>query len=727
MKVQQLIYTSVLYSLSDVSKGLVNQPGYRIYSCSEKLTREEINEAVRFAGYKLPKSLADKEYSQVPSDPEVPEQFPKVYRSFKLSNGKQAIVQSSFAGVDYQGQRGNFFSHMFIIEDPPAGFRPEEYIGSPDFRTYLTEKEVYRQIVKYLPELDSIRKRPEFSAVVEEFISGHKDELSYLWERYMTALTKGKNLCICAATVSDAQLYVMALKSLLPSEIPSGFSTFNIYIPSEKHREINLHATVSGQNNITAESIKMHRSCIWADMTGTDFSGTLPQLAVDTPIKRLHEIYAKYKFDTAQKLAAYLDTLDGVSGVGARLVKLHSICGDEVFRDRALELYDNLGSEELSAVRFDIICCMYERLTLFGDKAGDISARFLKTAYEKMCIGDDFNAEPYFSDDMAAERGKYVKNSINDIFAVMDRYKKTLGPSNKLMLLRSLSLMKQSSWAGTWKEFAGSEKNLSFLVQMAADVVIQHGTPVTFTAPAVWTKQEICEMIAYFHAGTELDAVKAACANFILADRSLNWEKYGVEFTSRLKTEREEKAFFNTLRRRLRDVGYTPYTGNTYLSLRQEIEEEYAKGATPSLFDRLMLAYYAWLDAPPPEKYNTAAELRRLLLEIKKEQKTLYDFLIPKLALEIMDSPGERQEEIIDAQTMCPSFWNWFLIGYRRNCADPIKENVYSHVYLANRRQLASVPNRRALRREFSHAVKAEHEEYYDREQTEGKGQDDDE
>lgn len=709
LKIYQLIYTSVLYSLSDVSKGLVNQPGYRVYSCSEKLTKEEINEVVRYASYRLPRSEENSVYSKVPSDPEVPEKFPKTFRSFKMKNGKTALIQSVFAGYDYTGKPGNFFAHVLIVENPPAGFRPEQYIGSPDFRTHLTEKEAYRQIVKYLPELKMLRRQEDFDTRIDEFIKGHKDEVSYLWEKYMYTLSKGKNLCIAAETESDAQLYIMALKTLLPCEIDSGFSTYNVYMPSDKHREINLHATILGKNNITQDSINMHKSCVYVDMSDTDFTQTMPQIVIDMPLEKLHKAYAKYRLDTPQKLDAWLDSYDGVSAVGMKLMRILKICGEKAFADRALELYAKIDKEEMSAIRFEIIRCMYERIDLFPQQAETLSKRFLKTSVEKLCIGDDFDIEPYFTDELSELRGGYSKSSLRDIMEVLRRYYPTMGGSQKLLILRSWALIKQAQKYGSWKEFlGGNDDYLSVFVQTAADVMIQYGVPVTFSAPSMWTPRELCEMIAYFDAGTENEAVKSACFNYIISNQDMDWEHLGVEFTSRLKTDREDKAFFDNLHRRLKLVGYTPYSGGSYTDLRMEIEEEAAKGRATSLFTRLMIEYYSWLDAVPMEKKESARRVKNLLLRIKKEQPKLYDFLIPKFAIEVLDSQSNYQEEIITSETMCPSFWNWFLIGYRRKSDDVQTQNVYQHVYLANRSKLAQAPNRNLLRREFAHAVKAE-------------------
>lgn len=57
MKVYQLIYTSVQHSLSDPELGLVNQSGLRVFSCTQGLTKQNIDETIRFATYRLPKTM----------------------------------------------------------------------------------------------------------------------------------------------------------------------------------------------------------------------------------------------------------------------------------------------------------------------------------------------------------------------------------------------------------------------------------------------------------------------------------------------------------------------------------------------------------------------------------------------------------------------------------------------------------------------------------------------
>lgn len=115
MKVYQLIYTSVQHSLSDPELGLVNQSGLRVFSCTQGLTKQNIDETIRFATYRLPKNNEIK-YTQTPCDPTVPELFPKIFRTFRLSDGRYVAMQISYAGYDFDGQPGNVFAlHLYLM------------------------------------------------------------------------------------------------------------------------------------------------------------------------------------------------------------------------------------------------------------------------------------------------------------------------------------------------------------------------------------------------------------------------------------------------------------------------------------------------------------------------------------------------------------------------------------------------------------------------------------
>lgn len=208
MKVYQLIYTSVQHSLSDPELGLVNQSGLRVFSCTQGLTKQNIDETIRFATYRLPKNNEIK-YTQTPCDPTVPELFPKIFRTFRLSDGRYVAMQISYAGYDFDGQPGNVFAHAFIFDDVDENFLPERYIGHKRYRTHLTEKDLNGQIVHYLKPLDNIAPSEGVENKVINFIGEHKYELTYILDRATRLLTSDdiKNICIAANDAETVQMY----------------------------------------------------------------------------------------------------------------------------------------------------------------------------------------------------------------------------------------------------------------------------------------------------------------------------------------------------------------------------------------------------------------------------------------------------------------------------------------------------------------------------------------
>ena len=78
-------------------------------------------------------------------------------------------------------------------------------------------------------------------------------------------------------------------------------------------------------------------------------------------------------------------------------------------------------------------------------------------------------------------------------------------------------------------------------------------------------------------------------------------------------------------------------------------------------------------------------EVRDLIMQMRKEQTPVYNYVMPKLALEIIESPGHYHELIVNPETMNPGFWEWFLIGYLRSRADEDKMLTYTRVYTAGK------------------------------------------
>ena len=237
MKVYQLIYTSVQHSLSDSELGLVNQSGLRVFSCTQGLTKQNVDEIIRFATYRLPKNN-EIEYSQKPCDASVPDLFEKIFRTFRLSDGRYAAMQIAYAGCDFEGQAGNVFAHVFVFDDVEPDFMPEKYFGHPLYRTHLTEKDLKGQIVHYLKPLDDIKPTEGLEEKIVEFIGGHKTELTYIIDKAIALLTSEeiKNICIASHDSKLTQMYLLALKWMLPRDIAENTGISRLVQPDTGYR-----------------------------------------------------------------------------------------------------------------------------------------------------------------------------------------------------------------------------------------------------------------------------------------------------------------------------------------------------------------------------------------------------------------------------------------------------------------------------------------------------------
>ena len=137
-------------------------------------------------------------------------------------------------------------------------------------------------------------------------------------------------------------------------------------------------------------------------------------------------------------------------------------------------------------------------------------------------------------------------------------------------------------------------------------------------------------------------------------------------------------------------VSYTHldvYKRQTYTSLKPEVTDDIRNNNSPLLISRLLYAVYRWQGTygNQMKAEKCANRVRKLLLEMRKTQTSCFNFMIPKLALEIIESPGHYHEVMINTETMPPSFWNWFLIGYNKSKEDEDKMLAYTRVYLSLR------------------------------------------
>lgn len=714
MDVYQVIYTSVQHSLSEPGLGLTNRPGLKVYSCSEGLSRENLDEVIRFSSYRLPKNNT-KEYSQVVGDPSVAEQFPKIFRTIRLSDGKLAAIQSVFSGVDYQGHEGNFFAHALIFDDYDNDFFPERYYGNKAFRTYLTAEEAECELVQYLPKLEVPEVDADFEESIFEFVDTHKKELSYLINNAIKILTSDtmSNLCISTKSEKETAMYLLAIKYLLPRDMAEnmGISTYNVYLPSDRQEKIVFHGTIKGANNITPDAIEYRKNCIYVDMDELDTESIeLSPLLEKWDIRELREEYSQFRIKTIEGLLNWVGTYENMSkpGMGSKLLRLKSTAGEAAFIKRANEIYPLISNEEFADVRFEITKVMYDNIDYFQKHFAELTENYIRLAVKKLCEGESYNMGGIFSSKLN-ERSQVaeLKKQVGYIMDLVSKEDCKITDKNKFVILGLFAHIKHRFGDESWKDFFGGNRNhLTTFVEMGADTILTGYGIKPFEPPSNWTKEDMCEFVAFLEASTEDPRLVNMCLKYIYSSTDVDWARYGITKTKHKKTKGSQRADIQKIHRMLSRVGYEPYQNGRYTDISAMVHNDMEESISPILITRTLNCYYQWQRAygNQAKAKQKAIELRDCLLEMKKTQRPLYNYMIPKLALEIIESRGHYHELIINMDTMYQGFWNWFLIGYNKCRRDDEKALTYTRIYQANKSKMSRLPVRKKLRAAFANA-----------------------
>ena len=710
MKVYQMIYTSVKHSIAVPELGLSNQSGMRVWSCSQGLTRENISELIRFAGYRLPKNDTT-EYSKEPGDPSVPVLFPKVFRTVRLADGRFAAIQSVYAGCDVNGDEGNFFAHALVFDEYGDDFFPEQFFSSALFRTFLTKEEQDTELVKYLPIIEDPQKPEGFEDEIKTFIKLHKKELTYLLNHAVTMLTSDqlKNICICTNDEYLTDRYLIALKWILPRDVErnTGISTYNVYLPSDKQDRIVFHGTIEGRNNIRREAIESRENCIYIDFSSIDFSAVAESSLFNFSVDELRAEYAKYDLNS---IGAYLDWFSlmqntSVRGMGAKLLKFKHSAGERSFAVRAKELFKNIDDPSMSDVKFEITKVMYDNIALFDDEVEKLTKIYVGDCIDRLCAGEDYDIDSVFrASDAPEEQVKTIMASLPEYMDKIGASLDGMGEKNKRLMLNLIVHMKHESGAESWKAMFGNRhKHLAIFIELAVTEIITGFGVNTFSIPKGWTRDELNELVAYIEASTEDRQLSLGCIKYIAENGDVDWESYGITIARRRKMPEEVQRDTERIRHWLTRVGYEPYQRRSYEDIKREILAETEDKPSPLLVARLLSAVYMWQGAYDNQvnakKY--AERVRKLLLELRKNQPQCYNYMIPKLAIEIIESQGHYHDVMINTETMPPSFWNWFLIGAQRARRNDKVMLTYSRIYESNKLKLNRLQVKSSLRKVF--------------------------
>ena len=548
MKAYQMIFTSVKNSLSDSELGLTNQEGLRVYSCTQGLTKENIEELVRFSSYKMPRN--GREY--LTGEGSNADMLPKAFRTIRLSDGKYAAIQSVFSGLkDDDDSIVNFFAHSLVFDEVDGNFFPEQYFGSETFRTELTPEELDCQLVHYLPEPE-VKKNESLEREVLDFIGLHKKEMSYLINRAISMMTSNeiKNICISTDSEKRTNMFLLALKWLLPRDVSeeAGISTYNIYLPSDKQRKITIHGTVNGLNNITPQAIESRTNCIYIDMDNRNFSNVQISSLFNFEIPELRREYAEYNFQSVTALLDWVSTFENVTkaGMGGKLLNLKKSGGPAAFAKRSGEIYSQIKNAKIDSVKFEISKVMYDNCEALDEETAEsVTDVYVDMCMDKLCAGENYNIDNIFNvgaGGHSARQAALLKQHMPEYMEKIRANFDVAGKKNKLMLLNFFADVKHETGDATWKDFFGGRKeDITILTEMAAEEAIRGGNVKPFDAPESWNEEDLNEIIAYFDSSTTDEKLKNLCLRYIVRRDDCDWEKYGVTITKHTKTKKEQE------------------------------------------------------------------------------------------------------------------------------------------------------------------------------------------
>ena len=710
MKVYQMIYTSVENCLAAPEIGLTNMPGLRVYSCSQGLTQNNIAELMRFSSYRLPKNNMTS-YSRKFADPTVAELFPKTFRTLRLSDGKMAAIQSVYAGCDINGDAGNFFAHALVFDEYGDDFFPEQYFGSEIFRTYLTKEEHETKLVRYMPVLENPLKPQGLEEEMYSFIKEHKKELTYLINQAVTMLTSEniKNICISTESEELTEKYLIALKWMLPRDVSknTGISTYNVYLPSDKQNKIVFHGTVKGKNNISQDAIDARETCIYMDFDKIDFSGVAESGIFKTSVKEIRDQYVKYKISS---ISAYLDWFAltqnvTFNGIGGKLLKFKRSAGEEAFAIRAKELFEKINDDSMKDVRFEISKVMYDNIDLFDEEVESVTDIYVTECMTRLCAGDNYDIDSVFTDTKNADRqiAVMLENLTTYMDCICDNFD-TMGERNRGLILGFIARLKHSREFDSWAQLLGNKrKYISVITELAMDALITGYGANMFTVPEGWTEDELHELIAYIESSTEDKRLSMGCVKYIADHDYVDWDKFGITITQRKKLPQEVEEDTKVIKHLLSRVGYEPFKRAKYEIIKRDIMADIDENPSPYLISRLLSTFYMWQGTHDNqhEAQRLAERMRRFILELREKEPQCYNYMISKLAIEVIESQGHYHELIVNTETMPESFWNWFLIGTMRSKRDDKKMLSYIRVYEANKLRLNRLKIKNELRKVF--------------------------
>lgn len=208
-KALQFYYTSC-------RSGLSGYPGFQTYVESMGVQPNERQELERKALYHPPRNLPHE-----PDSDTIAALFPKAFRTFRLSSGRIALMQSVYIGQDYSGRWGNFFSHGLILDELSQGKWPiDSYSWMGWVKNIENEEETGK--LKALPAVAvaELTVGGDFEFDELKVFLGEEKERANLLAKMLDAVfsrrTDSRNVVIREVSELDAVYWIACIQKAFP-------------------------------------------------------------------------------------------------------------------------------------------------------------------------------------------------------------------------------------------------------------------------------------------------------------------------------------------------------------------------------------------------------------------------------------------------------------------------------------------------------------------------------
>lgn len=205
----QLHYTSCRHGLS-------GHAGFQTRAMSSAIRPEEQRAIERLGVYQPPRSCPVE-----PDRNQIEDLFPVAYRHTYLETGRLALSRSTYAGKDYSGRWGNYFSHTLLIDQLPHGVWPVDVYEWKGWKKKLEETEDTDQALFDLPRATIVPDNAAFSFLeLQDFLQeedGRAQLLAQMIGAVFLRQETSRSLVIREELETNALFWIACIQKSFPS------------------------------------------------------------------------------------------------------------------------------------------------------------------------------------------------------------------------------------------------------------------------------------------------------------------------------------------------------------------------------------------------------------------------------------------------------------------------------------------------------------------------------